>query len=242
MEWLSRREIMKKIFLVVGAILFLWGMQTAALATPTLLLDDGNGGIAAFTVVDQSPLDSNPIVGVVTYIGSVGVWNINVTTGITKPAAGSATDAYMDLSSVAYTSNSNGGELDIFFTEDGFVAPPSGVLPIQMSVGGTTSGTVLSRWDINAFTSNPFENLGILGPFTGAFSGSLYNSTVVTDNLDAQTGTFSLTSATIINQSGAGSTSFNQELKAVPEVGSLLFLGVGLIGITFASRRMRRKC
>ena len=52
-------------------------------------------GITRLTVFDGGPGDACPIAGCVTYIGTIGVWLVNVSTGLT-----SSPTPFMDLNSV----------------------------------------------------------------------------------------------------------------------------------------------
>ncbi len=91
-----------------------------------LYLDDGLGH--SVTVPDGDPLDAHPSVGVITFIGSLGVasvWQVNVTTGISKPVIGGPTSAEIDLNSLS-VSSTGGGTLTIGLTDTDFALPPGG--------------------------------------------------------------------------------------------------------------------
>jgi hypothetical protein len=132
----------------------------SAYAVPTLTIEDGNP-MHTVTITDGSSGDSCPNVGCVTWIGTIGVWNINVDTGLTKPATGDATHLDMDLSLVGHSTAA--GTLTLTWSDDGYTVNGTGV----DGIGGTTDGSVFD---------NILINHGVVmsqGPFgSGAFSGT----------------------------------------------------------------------
>ena len=204
----------------------------SAYAVPTLTISDGT---TTQTVTDGSAGDGNSNVGVVTWVGSVGAWTLNVDTGSTKPYIGSVSSPAMDLSFLA--GSSAAGTLTITFTDWGFVVPNGGVNDMingNSNVAGTVTDNVIKNWGLasaqNIVTLGPLNDLS----FTSTGSGHvvLGAQTVPNDSLSIQV---------VITHNGAGVTS-GDKLVTVPDGGTTaLLLGAGLTGLAVISRRQKRK-
>jgi hypothetical protein len=186
---------------------------TPAYALPTLTLDDGVNPV--ITITDGGLGDANPIAGAVTFIGTLGVWTLNVSTGETKPAVGTAVLPELDLNTL--DTSSAAGTLKITFSESGF-GPTAGTL--ISTIGGTQgNGNVLFKTSQN---STILTTIGSLSgtPFSGSQSAALIGTS------------YSLTEEVDITHTAGGSTSFDANANAAPDSGmSLLLLGMGLAAL-----------
>jgi hypothetical protein len=210
---------MKK--LIRTTALLIAACATSAFAVPTLTISDNLGNTVS--IMDGGAGDACPQLGCVTWIGSIGVWDINVDTGLTKPITGNPNHLDMDLAFAAHSTR--GGMLTINFSDDGFMVSGVGV----DGVGGTTAGTVVDNIRVNGgivMSQGPF------GP--GAFSGTV-------------SGPMSLNPAdligieVVINHNGAGSSTGDKHMT-VPEGGSAVaLLGMAIVGLEGLRRKIRAR-
>jgi len=200
-------------------------------AVGTLTIFDGTTTI---TVTDGSALDSNPAPGAVTWIGTIGVWNINVDTGLTKPAVGSAVLPVMDLSFLGHSaksrkarrgpSSTGAGTLTLTWSDSGFTATGLGTGEIGGTAGGTVTDQILKNGVV-------VLSQGPLGP--GAFSGT-------TSGFIALKPSDVLSLQVIIHHSAPATTTGNQAFTVVPDGGSAVaLLGIALVGVEALRRKLK---
>jgi hypothetical protein len=197
-------------------------------AVPSLRITDG---VDTVTIADSGSGDLNPFEGAVTFIGSLGNFYLNVSTGISKPLLGSAERPFLELSSVDVSGLP--GTLTILFSDTSFT-PIDGAL--AASIGGVSWGGNIV-YSTYADASNALFGTSLLltsQSYEGAFSGTNFSSLAVGP-------TFSLTQKLVINHPGWFLTSsFDAELKAVPDGGSTVsLLGAVLVGLEGLRRRFR---
>lgn len=215
------------IALFVLSVLIL-GVSSQAQADLTLTLFDGTTTVS---VADGSGLDGNNLVGVVTYSGSLGVWELNVTTGISTSTGG----AYMDLNSVngtgvtGLTSNA-AGTLTITLTDSLFAVPSTGY---ELQLGGTLNNGVGNSIALSVYND----------------SVQLINSGVITDGVYGYTGAGTTSSSApsamsivaVITHADAGTTSFDANIHPAPIPAAVWLLGSGLVGLVGIRRRSKKQ-
>ncbi|MFZ0926995.1 MAG: PEP-CTERM sorting domain-containing protein [Syntrophobacteraceae bacterium] len=223
--------------------IFTLGLALAALiiysapanATATLELISGSSTV---TVADGSGS------GVVGYSGTVGGWDLNVSTGVTYPFSGTASLPNLDLNSVNY-STSGSAPLEILFSDTGFVPPPAATLNVGGTISGLTSVQASAYYDtsdtILATTVQIYPTYTILATTyqigsTLSFTSAAFSGTTG-GNINAN-GPISITELVVLDPDG-GSGSIDASVTT-PEPGTLFLLGTGLLGLGALRKRFKK--
>ncbi len=200
-----------------AAICGLTVMSLAVSASALTLTLNNAGGppINSVTITDNGPGDLNPGVGVITFLGAVGNWNINVTTGISGPSS-------MDLNSIDATAifpNAGALVIDLSDTKTVYTG-------FKNSVGGTLGGgsaNFSTYFNGGLVTSQNFVPTAFSGTAFGAASGVGLVEIIATLNPSA---------------TGPTTDSFNDSL-CVPDGGlTVSLLGFAMVSVGYLRRRV----
>src|ERR1039458_6891881 len=122
-----KKQSMKNVLISGCRLLFACAILTSFTnrvnAAATLTLYDGVNPL--ITVVDNGPGDMFSAVGAILVETNVGVWNLSISSAITKPLFGSATAPVMDLGVTA--TSTAAGSLRFVFSDSDF-GPAGGTL------------------------------------------------------------------------------------------------------------------
>lgn len=201
--------------------------------TKIIVLVDFDGGVGTATAAGNSThADGMSGDGIVMYAGSIGVFNVQISAGTSKPIIGNAWLARLDLLNMSVSSTA-AGKLHIMVTDTDYLLTTDGPRRYSLGVGGTTDGTVVATAHYD--TANVEFGAG-----TSIVSGSLTGNPFMYygHGSEEPNGKFSMTVAVYIEHRQGQATSFDA-LAQVPEPASLVLVGLGFAG--FASRRRSRK-
>jgi len=240
------KRLLLPTFIIVVMAAFLMGTAVDADATFMLQLTDMDTGEGVLIADQEEGKDSGADIGVIVFIGGVGGFNINVTTGLSKPVVG---PARIDLCSVNVSGGA--GTLEIMLTDtDFFEGTEIAGVTLENAWGGTAAHEVTAQGFLDIYNRDLDEfNSEAEGVFQTYFQGPLgpgaFDSTVGgEEEIGSFTGPFSLTErVTITHTSGRQSTSFNKFLEAtvyqVPDASVAFLLGSAfLLGFAVLRRKV----
>jgi hypothetical protein len=179
------------------------------------------------SVLDDSAGDLSSATGVVAVVTNVGLWNLVINVGETKPAVGSATSPVMDLSIQA--SSTAATNLTLTFSDRNF-ALGSGNLTASLSahiVSGAGESIQYFVYGDPSNMGNQTTKISSIVPNALPFSG-------VTEPLPLPLTLavpYSLTEVVDISTCGPSSDSVDASFEAlVPEPSTVALIGLGLLG------------
>ena len=185
-------------------------------------------GASTFIINDNGAGDANGAVGQITFIGAVGNWILNVTTGTV------GTNPIIDLNSVDTVSGNGTGanSLTLKFTSTNLAGPRIG---FTSNIGGTVAGGQILTYQGYVDSGNGLYGtatpIGALQSFgSGAFSGTVAGGSIATS-------LYSATEVVNLSGTGTGTSSFDANIDTAPEPTGVLLLGGVLLLTTGAIRR-----
>ena len=199
----------------------------SAFALPELKL---SSGATSVDIKDASSKDSCKVADCVTYIGAVGSWQVDVTTGLEGDIP------FFDLNSLnAIRSGGQKSPLTIYFSDDGLTLPSAFVFDVGGTLSSTSSKRVISfqAWTDTVKFGHAKEIGSILTFHTTPFSGTTKGSTGA-KNSAVTIGAF----IDLGSRNAKGAMSFDAALTpVVPEPASISMLGGALLLMGAALRR-----
>jgi hypothetical protein len=231
-----------------GLALFVVALVTTVIAPPqakailTLTLQNGSTTVSisdACAAGCTGGTDLNGLANVVTFIGTVGDWLVNVSTTLSN----NNTNPLLDLNSIDSYLTASGGSspLTIEASQNGYT---NGLTAVTTHVGGTISPGSGGSATYTAFGGNSdtlFDYSNQLGPVLGPFTTPSFSGDGTGGTLSVNP--YSLTLRAVLDYTTAGfhTTSADFAINGVPEPTSVsLMIGLVLVAAGALRRKMRQ--
>jgi hypothetical protein len=219
--------------LQVGLLVALWPVHAYA-QDATLTLYDGVNPI--ITVVDNGPGDLIPTIGAILVQTNVGVWNLAISTAVTKPLLGSTTSPVMDLDIQA--NSTAAGSLQLVFSDNNF-GPASGLLTATVT-GHVVAGAGVT--DTYTVYGDPANVVGATTvPIASTGTSPLPIAASDSGPLDLPT-PFSLTEVETLVASGPTTLTTDASYQVIPEPSVIGLAVLGFAALTLGWPRRSRSC
>lgn len=246
---MNRRKFMFSVAILAGIIIA--GLAPPAEAGFRLRIEQVGGPGAVLTDTDND--------GVITFMGAVGNFNLNITTGLEQPPQPINANAYaaLDLNNVSVNAV-GAGTLIITLEADGFTQGPDGPMAVVDQVGGTLAPGVTATFTSWANPTNQMpafgadQGVGAIGAIGATPAGSAGTTPLTfttspfsgtSSNNFTKSGSYSLFSQASFTFGGSGGTiSFDQTTFTTPAPGGLLLAlaAVPALGVGYLRRRWKR--
>ncbi|MDD2900211.1 MAG: PEP-CTERM sorting domain-containing protein [Desulfuromonadaceae bacterium] len=220
----------KMVALLAGAMMML---ATSAMATPITALElTATGAASPVTILDGGSGDISSTTGIVAWAGNLGNFMFNIAAGSTAPAIGSAADPQMHLTGYA-NSGASAGTFTVKFSSTDFGPMGNGLngfISAMNGAGGVQSLDVFYDAGNALFaTTTQIANINTINTF------DIYNGIPASNP-------FSLTMIATMTVNPYSAASFDNTVAPVPEPGTMMLLGMGMLGMAvYGKRRMNKE-